>query len=321
MRIAFACVLLAACNVENDFSSPNQTDYFYQAENNEVDILWVVDNSCSMTEEQQTLANGFTTFILAMEDSGTDFQIGVITTDTDTAAAGELIGSPPFLTIDDDYRAKFRARAKVGIQGSDKEKGLHAAALATTSISDNNAGFIRDDASLMVIVVTDEEDCSDFGALDGADPAACYRKDDQLAPVTDFVDAMNAAKHGQDMVQISGIIGSKGCELAWPGYRYVDAARLTAGVIGDICDDDWSEMLTDLGANAAGIRRRFQLSKAVSDGTLEVFVDEEPVNESSISGWTYDPETWYLTFHNQAIPERSAEIRATYGVGPGTLPQ
>ena len=321
MRTALICLLSLGCTVENDFSTPDQIDFFYQAENDQVDILWVVDDSCSMMEEQQTLANGFTTFILAMEDSGTDFHIGVITTDTDSGAAGVLIGDPGYLTIEDDYRALFRDRAMVGISGSDKEKGLQAAVFATSpALADDNAGFTRESAQLMVIVVTDEEDCSDKGALDGHEGEDCYRERKRLAPVSEFVDLLKSTKESDDMVQISGIIGNKGCELAWPGYRYVEAAKQTAGVIGDICEDDWSDLLTKLGSNASGVRQKFQLSNGVSDGTLMVYVDDLEVSESSTNGWTYDPETWYITFHNAAIPDRGAEIRAEYTISPGNRP-
>ena len=65
MRASFSLIFLVACGMEQSFHAPNQTDYFYQAKNNEIDILWVVDDSCSMEEEQQTLASGFATFITA----------------------------------------------------------------------------------------------------------------------------------------------------------------------------------------------------------------------------------------------------------------
>jgi len=322
VRASFSLIFLVACGMEQSFHAPNQTDYFYQAKNNEIDILWVVDDSCSMEEEQQTLASGFATFITAMEETGTDFHIGVTTTDIDNARAGELIGSPPFLTPDDDYRALFPENAMVGITGSDKEKGLQAAVYATSpALADVNGGFIRESALLMVIAVTDEEDCSDHGALDGETAKACYRQPERLAPVDDFVTGLQNLKTSPDMLQINGIIGNTGCDIAWPGYRYVEAAKQTAGVIGSICEDDWSHLLSSLGDNASGLRSKFVLSHAAASGTLEVFVDDVQVDESPVSGWTYEPQTWTLTFYNQAIPPRDSEIRAEYQVGPGTLPQ
>ena len=321
MRATLPLTVLVACAMEQSFHAPNQTDYFYQAQNNEIDILWVVDDSCSMEEEQQTLAAGFSTFIAAMEDTGTDFHIGVTTTDIDHSGAGELLGTPPYLTLDDDYRTLFPDHAMVGISGSDKEKGLQAAVHATSpALADVNGGFVRENALLMVIAVTDEEDCSDHGALDGENAKECYRQPERLAPVDDFVGVLKTLKSAPDMVQINGIIGNTSCEIAWPGYRYVEAAKQTAGVIGSVCEDDWSTLLSSLGDNASGLRQKFVLSHAAQSGTLEIFVEEMKVNESPVSGWTYDPESWTVTFHNQAVPPRGAEIRAEYLVGPGTQP-
>jgi hypothetical protein len=321
LRALLPCLILVGCGLEQSFHAPNHTDYFYQAQNNEIDILWVVDNSCSMSEEQQTLASGFETFIAAMEDTGTDFRIGVTTTDIDQQYAGELLGTPPFLTPEDDYSEAFAERAMVGIQGSDKEKGLQAAVYATSpSLADANQDFLRESALLMVIAVTDEEDCSDHGALDGESAKECYRQPERLAPVDDFVDLLKARKASPDMIQVNGIIGNSGCEIAWPGYRYVEAAKQTAGLIGSICEDDWSHLLSSLGDNASGLRHKFVLSHAATPGSLLIYVDEERVNESPVSGWTYDIETWTVSFHNQAIPTRGAEIRAEYTRGPGTLP-
>ena len=91
-------------------------------------------------------------------------------TDPNRAA---LLDDPPFLTPTDDYERLFQERATaVGVEGSDKEKGLEAAAyavsLAMTAPGGPNEGFVRPSpAHLLVIIVSDEEDCSDNGALEG----------------------------------------------------------------------------------------------------------------------------------------------------------
>ncbi len=46
---------------------------------NAVDMLFVIDNSSSMSGYQQTLANSFSNFIQQFSSSGIDFQIGVVT--------------------------------------------------------------------------------------------------------------------------------------------------------------------------------------------------------------------------------------------------
>ena len=61
---------------------PNeQTDVFLQETRNVVDILLVVDNSCSMIDEQEKLADNFQSFIDAFAGVDVDYQIGVVTTD------------------------------------------------------------------------------------------------------------------------------------------------------------------------------------------------------------------------------------------------
>lgn len=48
-----------------------------------MDILFVVDNSCSMSEEQMQLGTSLGTFFGNATSSGLDYQNGVTTTDTD----------------------------------------------------------------------------------------------------------------------------------------------------------------------------------------------------------------------------------------------
>ena len=53
-------------------------DEFQQPERPLVDVLFSVDDSGSMSEEQQNLANNFSSFINAASSLDTDYHIGVI---------------------------------------------------------------------------------------------------------------------------------------------------------------------------------------------------------------------------------------------------
>lgn len=313
--------ILAGCQGETAVSLRTETDTWYQAPNNQVDILWVIDNSTSMTEEQDTLARGFASFTGQMEASGTDFHIGVISTSFDYAdtTRGVLIGDPPYLTNADDYEEEFKIRAQMGIGGSDKEKGLEASAwaLSPTMTTGPNAGFLRTDAQLLVVVVSDEEDCSDEGALEGQPANACYLQDEKLVPVYEYVAFFQGLKATPDMVQVGAIVGVQdgACEDAFPSDRYALVAGLTGGLLGDICLSDWSSMLTELGLTATGVRNAFQLTHGAVVETLVVMVDGVEVPQSATT-WTYSPDTWFVTFAPEAVPERGAEITAEYTVDP-----
>lgn len=317
----------SGCVIDNGFVERTAFDVWYQEPTDEVDILWVIDDSNSMRAEQETLAAGFSSFVTELEGTGTDFHLGVITTTFlyEDPNRGTLLGDPKIITQDDDYIGIFPDRVQVGISGDGKEKGLEAAAFALSSVMTTgngpNAGFLRPDAHLLVVFVSDEDDCSDKGALNNEDNVACYNQYFDLAPVTEFVSEMEALKDGYSKVQLGAIVGpeeSSGCLDAVAGSRYIEAAKLTGGLIGNICQADWSQILYDLGLNAVGIHATFELTHGAVEGSIEVKVDDVVVPEGAVDGWTYDSEFYTITFNGSALPDRGAVIEATYQVLPGT---
>lgn len=324
--IVALALLLGGCKSDQNVVELTGSDTWYQEPTNQVDILWVVDNSHSMQPHQDNVAEGFAQFIEEIEFTDTDFRLGVITTsfDYDDPDRGKLIGDPPVITRDDDYLNLFRDRVHVGTGGSDKEKGLEATAyaLSATMTTGANAGFLREDAFLLIVFVSDENDCSDDGALNNMSAEACYDNDELLVPVTEFVFALTDLKDDPSMIQIGAIVGpevSEGCLDAKPGFRYFDVAALMGGVVGNICSTEYDSIMYDLGLNATGVRSTFQLSDPAKEGTLEVFVNEIIVNEdpTQINGWTYDYDTNYLTFWGDSVPERGSTITVNYTIQSG----
>ena len=96
----------AACGIENDLtidypswpdSDPpqpeevTQTDAILQVTTPEVDILWTIDNSCSMYDEQTQLTQNFPVFMEYFTGSGLDYHVGVVSTDLDNPShSGKL---------------------------------------------------------------------------------------------------------------------------------------------------------------------------------------------------------------------------------------
>ena len=122
-RIAAVGLLTAmGCTPDNEVVRRQQLDTFYQSATDKVDILWVIDNSLTMADEQAEVADKFGEFIQSIESTGLDFHVGVITTDMESTEVGrgQLLGEPPYLTRDDDYITAFQERIQVGIGGSDR---------------------------------------------------------------------------------------------------------------------------------------------------------------------------------------------------------
>lgn len=170
---------------------PTQCDLYQQLSVRKVDILWVIDSSGSMESKQQRLKSKISEFIseLLKANPPIDFHIGVISTDTDSAltrgqlrpwSVGSLSGnfisctpqqaggllcntSPNVASATSSAEAAFNSMANVGLSGSAQERGLYAAYLALTNPDNTNAQgtrFIRPDAALYVIFVSDEDDAS-----------------------------------------------------------------------------------------------------------------------------------------------------------------
>ncbi len=191
----------AAGACENDIRlfEKTQNDVFVQELRRKVDVLLVVDNSCSMIDEQQKLAANFDNFIAQFLNAEVNYQIGVTTTDmSDPTQSGRLVGDTKIITADipiDEARGLFQDNVKVCSQGSGFERGLAAAEAALTTHMDDggaNVGFLREDAALSVVIVSDEDDLSPkpvgeyLTTIKGVKGAAGYR-DDTLVNISSVV--------------------------------------------------------------------------------------------------------------------------------------
>ncbi len=152
-----------------------------------VDLLFVIDNSGSMEDEQANLISSVPGFIDAMVTELGDtegYHVGVTTSDIylgDIACAqeGALVSATTgngssnsqcapyssgmrFMTEADDLTDKFGCAAQVGIAGDGNERPIQTMLAAVspglTAPGACNEGFLRDDAILVVVIITDEED-------------------------------------------------------------------------------------------------------------------------------------------------------------------
>lgn len=311
---------------------PVNTDRYEQLETPEVDILFVIDDSCSMSEEQASLTGNFQSFIQFADSQALDYRIAVVTTDVDPCFNGNTGAQRPLgyregqcgyfaegnndsgtrdpnwrlITPDEQPSAEvaFTTIAAQGINGSGTEAGLQAAYLALSPpvITGWNTGFIRPSAYLAIIMLSDEED--------------------QSPNTVDFyINYFLAIKgfRNTHLFSLSSIVGDVpgGCGSfqAEAGTRYVEAAERTGGIFESICTTDWAQALQNLGLSVFGYKSRFFLSNQPVPGTVVVTVDGVVVDATSAGGqvrWVYDAGTNTVNFAPLAIPEPGSEIVITY---------
>lgn len=91
-RTLWSVLILLGCN-ETSFTQIETIDSFKQKRRNTFDLMVVVDNSCSMYEEQTKLASNFDSFIEYFDGTDVDWQLGVVLTDVEEPGSrGRLIG-------------------------------------------------------------------------------------------------------------------------------------------------------------------------------------------------------------------------------------
>lgn len=307
---------------------------FPQAEVSRLDILWVVDDSRSMIEEQQNLSDNLLSFFRFLDEGDVDYQIAVTTTDAVTGD-GRFVGSPQVLTpATSNVLADFRQNIQVGVGGSAMEEGLAAALDAF----ERNPDFLRDDAYLFIIFVSDEDDRS-FGDL-----RYYWRRFEQLKGIGNEKKVSLSAIVGPPSNPEEGVAG--GCESengrAVAGDRYATLALETGGLWGSICDPSFAATLEALGAQAVGLKRKFALAQTPDPATLEVRVhypcegrpehlgvcaetqdtcsDPDPARRDWIcippqgepDGWIYESETNSVYFPGDGVPGLKAIVEVVY---------
>ncbi len=258
-----------------------------------VDLLFVIDNSDSMSEEQASLASQLPAFVRALvmppdaDGDGnpdwlpiTDLQVGVVTTDMGVGGVlglptcserpdfgddavlrtvGALMPScsamyPTFLafaagaTAPEEFAFQVGCLTTAGIGGCGFEQPLEAMLKAlsparptsytgssyvpprffldTSGHGDGaNAGFVRNDTLLAVVMVTDEEDCSIHDSeLFNPDPDSPYgatslnlrcfaHARDAVHPVSRYITGLTALRPNRPDLVAFGVIAGVPVDL------------------------------------------------------------------------------------------------------------
>ncbi|HUJ28365.1 MAG TPA: choice-of-anchor D domain-containing protein, partial [Myxococcales bacterium] len=299
-------------------TNKNQVDTFQQAARPTVDLLMIIDNSGSMQDYQSSLSQQGPSFITQALQANADFHIGVTSTEndkTDTPDSnasyrdpihvGGLWGRPPLIDNGDANGASdFAANIKVGTCCSDdRESGLESAWHVLTPNADQTAppqgskGFLRDDARLVMLALSDENDQS-HGST------AFY---------TDFFKQVKG-QYNAGLVSFNAIVGDpgSGCNnggiTADSGDRYVDVVNATGGKWYSICSADWGQVARDLALGAFQGRVQFALSRTADPATVVVTLNGNP--QSPNIDYTFDQPTNSVIF--KTVPPSGSTIVVSY---------
>jgi hypothetical protein len=238
----------------------------------EMDLLFVIDNSGSMGQEQTNLIANFPTFITVLDASGLNYRVAVTTTarnynyniatplgnipQSTSGESGEMLKKASMTKRwldkgDANLSMTFSTLANVGTSGSGDEMPLGAMrdAFEDRMADGTNMGFHRPNALLGVVILTDENDCSYEQSVNlQLGESLCTNQMENVANYKTFLDgyAGNATRWAAAIVAGPGPGScSSGFGDAQEATRLIQFKGLVGqnAIISSICDGDLSVSL------------------------------------------------------------------------------
>ena len=259
-----------------------------------VDILWVIDTSGSMHDDEPRLLAGIEAMMNSLPAQG--WRLNMIS------------NSPPHVHNDaqfplvpgddlEDAKAMF-----YNMTGGVYEQGFDALEAYLYHNPYANQ-WMRNDAALLVVFVSDEEDQSNQSVGDFINYYAGLRDHVFLASIVHLDPAESM------------------CNGSWynTGQNSIDATQHFGGVVVDICSEDWAPGVQDASAQVEPYEE-YELTHKPSDkNEIFVFIDGVPNYD-----WYYNQtdNTVYFTITPQS--NELVEIAYPYApliIDPSTLPE
>lgn len=311
-----------------------KADTFTATPDPEVDFVWVVDNSGSMTEEQASVANNSLTFFNKLNGKHLNFRLAVITTGNKTDTSDnlptyngqDLLGTGWTTSADGDSAFQSNVN-KAGIKGSGEESGLYYAEKALGGATGTGTKTVvkRANSKLIFVILSDEGDqyeCkanSGVSPVDTADPCLASTRTKKFNPNDNIIKNNNHkvyaiigldAATGQPGVCEGSGTKAQNANNGWS--RYYDVALATGGSSATICTTDYSSILDNIATQAAGSASTYILSKNPQSTSIVVKVNGVTVSQDSTNGWQYNAASNSIVFSGTAWPTAGAAIEVSY---------
>jgi len=321
-RVGLASLtFLSACGPQSpDFAILAASEAKFQGSvtNNKVDLLFVIDNSGTMLPRQQKLAASLSAFASVFMTKGFDYHIAVVTTDP-LFDAGAFHGSPKVLTnATPSFLTTFQNNVQVGDNGTAYERPLDAivTSLSDSAILSTNGGFLRADAHLAVVAISDEDQDD---TMPGGTPQT-------VSQVVSFLDGLKPEKFDvlsrtyKKNYTVSAVVVQSmtdpDCTSLGAGFdkgtKLMALANLTNGSVASICKADFSPGLTQISQRIAEAITEIPLGSEPNVNTITVRFNGSLIARSAVDGWTYDSANNKIIFHGDAIPTDNTNIAIDY---------
>jgi hypothetical protein len=252
-----------------------------------VDILWIIDTSGSMYRYDIQLMAGIEAMMNALPESG--WRLAMMSNDPAQASIENQFPLVPGDDIDDALDM-YNAMGRGG-----REEGFDSAYEYMFNNSYAST-WMRSDAALLVVFVSDEEEQSD----------------DHFPLVDDFISWYSTLRLGSaylasiNNVEVADSVCASPPNSIDIGDRYMEATNYFGGTIVDVCSEDWSAGVTDASTQVEPFEE-WPLEYEPKPDSIEVFI-----NGSLNSDWTYDSSENKVLF--TVIPTGGVLVEIAYAL-------
>jgi hypothetical protein len=279
-----------------------------------VDILFIIDNSASMSLFQAELLGNLNVLTSGLPQQGIDFHIGVATTDSFKGPNGSSNlrlrdgvqdkHSGVFVVTPEtaDFAVALAINLNQGVSGG----GVESPFLSFKQVLDfpQNNDFRRADAELAVVTIGDEDDSS-------------TTRDGWMIPTTDF-SAYLKNIGDKNKASFSAItILDRNCpndNRSISSPRMSELVKLTEGYQSNICEMKASleGLVQFLAIPPAASEYFIKLDHTPVVETIVVKINGHLIKQESANGWTYDSSSNQLILRGTAIPAKGDLVSVSY---------
>lgn len=294
---------------------------------NAVDILWNIDSSGSMSEEQRNLANGAAQFFKSLNQAGVDYRLAVNTQDAYACKSLRTLKDKTTNFIDrntPDAEQEWATLAQPGTYGSGTETGFYCVREVDLT------GFDRPNVKNLVVFVSDEPENETYWQYSPVYSNYTRRdfndyKNYFLSTNTTYFSIVGTSDHIRptfaDPTTSWSTLGFE-CNgqggSAEGGGHFKEIARLTGGASASICADatSWNVVFDDIIRVATGLASQFSLKQVPVPSTVKVTVNGQNIERDTThrQGFdlVYSNSGVSLVFYGTALPKAGETVSVSY---------
>jgi hypothetical protein len=243
-----------------------------------LDLLLVVDNSRSMLDEQQKLAN--LSPLLSFIDRS-DWRLAVTTTDLGEKTPRLVLEKQDSTRSLQQKIETFNTTVRnIGTDGSGDEHGIGMSLRGLgMTLPRTTTPWRRQGATFATLLVSDEDNCSDG--------ISCPYKPEHLYQALLNLQRSGSIKSARFYAIVSRFEGE--CPTTvYPGLQYLRAVELIGGISGSICGESYDDVLADISADlSVELEVAFSLKNEPIPGSVRITVEgQEYTHGFKLSGQT-----------------------------------